>query len=395
MQFWQIIFIVSCLIIFYNYAGYAILVYAFNSITGRKNKLLSDSSPLPSVSFIVAAFNEEDFIEMKITNSLEQDYTSSLIEYIFVTDGSTDNTNSIISKHPQIQLLYQPERKGKSAAINRAVQAAKNDILIFSDANTMLNKEATLRIIKNYSSEKIGGVSGEKKVVNLTGSSDHVSTGEGLYWKYESTLKKIDSDFYSVVGAAGELFSIRRKLYQPLPHYVILDDFIISLKTAQAGYRVLYEPGAYAMESPSFSVKDEQKRKIRISAGGFQSIAMLGSLLYFWKHARLSFLYISHRLLRWTLTPLCLMLALLSNVILVIQGSHMIFTIVLIAQLIFYAMAITGSVLPRNRFKIVKLPYYFTFMNVSVILGFFRYLRGNQSAVWEKAKRAPATFTTK
>jgi poly-beta-1,6-N-acetyl-D-glucosamine synthase len=388
MTIWKIIFWISCFFIFYNYAGYAVLVYVMNLMKKRK-KVAYPSNFYPSVSFIVAAFNEEDCIEKKIANSLSLDYPTKKIEYIFITDGSSDGTMDIIRKYPFIQLLHKPERSGKTAAVNRAVDQAKNEILIFSDANTVLNNEAILNITKHYHLKKTGGVAGEKKVVSGSEGTDQVGSGEGLYWKYESFLKQLDSNFYSVVGAAGELFSLRRELYKPVPKNVILDDFIISMRVTQKGYRIVYEPNAYALELPSFSMRDEHKRKIRIAAGGFQSIAMLKPLLYFWKQPRLSFLYISHRVLRWTLSPLCLALAFISNFILVFLLPNNLYKILFATQLIFYAMAILASTISfKSRiFKIFKLAYYFVFMNVSVVQGFFRYLRGKQPAAWEKAKR--------
>lgn len=388
MQFWEFVFLLSCFMVFYNYAGYAILAYIITLVAKNRDAAKINNRHLPTVSFIVAAYNEEDFIERKIVNSLSLEYPEALIEYIFITDGSTDNTNSVISRFQRVKLLYQAERAGKSAALNRAVNAARNDILIFSDANTTLNKDVILHIVKHYQDEKTGGVAGEKKVVTPTDKPDEVGTGEGLYWKYESLLKKIDSRFYSVVGAAGELFSIRRSLFEPVPHNLILDDFVISLKVAQKGYRIIYEPDAYAAELPSFSIRDEQKRKVRIAAGGFQAIGMLTGLFKFWKYPRLSFLYISHRLMRWTISPLCLVLAFVSNLMLFIQAENNLYKITFILQLAFYLMAVAGTAGLLKQFKILKLPYYFTFMNVSVIQGFFRYIRGNQSAIWEKAKRS-------
>lgn len=388
MQFWEFVFLLSCFLVFYNYAGYAILAYVITLVAKKRAVSEINTKNLPTVSFIVAAYNEEDFIEKKIINSLSLEYPESLIEFIFITDGSTDNTNATIGHFPSVKLLYQAERGGKSAALNRAVKAANNDILIFSDANTTLNKDVILNIVKHYQDEKTGGVAGEKKVVNPSDKPDEVGTGEGLYWKYESLLKRIDSKFYSVVGAAGELFSIRRSLYEPVPHNLILDDFIISLKVAQKGYRIIYEPDAYAAELPSFSIRDEQKRKIRIAAGGFQAIGMLTGLFKFWKYPRLSFLYISHRLMRWTVSPLCLIFAFISNMILFIQSGNSVYKITFMLQLAFYLMAVAGTAGILRRFKLLKLPYYFTFMNVSVIQGFFRHLKGGQSAIWEKAKRS-------
>jgi len=353
MRVWEYIFWVSCFIVFYNYIGYGIIIYFINTLKKKKRQpYVGNEDFFPTVSFIVAAFDEEDCIQQKIINSLEQNYPPEQIEFIFITDGSTDKTPEIIRRHSSIKLLHKPERKGKSSALNRAVQDAKNDILIFSDANTLLNNDATRNIARHYRDQKVGGVAGEKKVINLSSNSHAVGDSEGAYWKYESFLKKLDSEFYSVVGAAGELFSVRRILYESISYAVILDDFVISMKVAQKGYRIMYEPGAYAMELPSFSMQDEQKRKIRIAAGGFQAIAMLGSLM-------------------------------------LLTSQNLLYTALFIVQLSFYLLAVVASfvALKNNRLKIFKLPYYFVFMNLSVFQGFFRFLRGKQPATWEKAKR--------
>jgi cellulose synthase/poly-beta-1,6-N-acetylglucosamine synthase-like glycosyltransferase len=389
MNFWEGLFAASCFVVLYNYAGYAVIVFILTRF--KKYDDTRDPSFTPTVSFIVAAFNEEDCIEKKIQDSLAQAYPADKIEYIFITDGSTDGTTDIIRRYPSVRLLHNGGRNGKTAALNRAIDAAKNDILIFSDANTFLNREATRNIASHYRNEKVGGVAGEKKVIHAAGSTNEVGAGEGMYWKYESLLKKLDSSFYSVVGAAGELFSLRRHLYEPVPNNVVLDDFVISLKVASRGYRILYEPEAYAMELPSFSIGDEQKRKVRIAAGGFQAMGMLSSLLRFWEQPKLSFLYISHRVLRWTLSPLCLILAFLSNVVLVATGDSLLYNALLLAQLFFYFAAFLGSSAGiSQRIKSLKVPYYFVFMNLSVILGFFRFIRGAQPAAWEKSKRSEA-----
>jgi poly-beta-1,6-N-acetyl-D-glucosamine synthase len=390
MQFWLYLFLVSCFIVFYNYAGYAVIVCLVNKWKRKPAARVEDAGFTPSVSFIVAAYNEEDCIEQKIANSLELDYPPEKIEYLFISDGSDDRTVELICRHAQLQSLHQPERKGKSAALNRAVGEARNEILIFSDANTVLNKAAIRHITRHYRDEKIGGVAGEKKVLPAAAGANEVGDGEGLYWKYESFLKKADAAFYSVVGAAGELFSFRSRLYEALPHNVILDDFVSSLKVAQRGYRIQYEPEAYAMELPSFSLKDEQKRKVRIAAGGFQAIGLLTPLLAFWKYPRLSFLYISHRVLRWTLSPLCLMLAFISNTVLFWGSAGPVFTLLFWLQVAFYGMALAAALAPslQKRSRLLKLSYYFVFMNACAVLGFFRFLRGGQAATWEKAKRA-------
>jgi len=420
MLIWKILLFASWGIIFYNYAGYAIIALIFNKLFPYRDHLTIADEAIPEeppVSFIVAAYNERHFIETKIKNSLAQDYPASKIEFIFVTDGSTDETYDIIHAHPSIHLLHRPERLGKTDALNRAVAVASHEVIIVSDANTILNKDAVRLIAAHYALPHVGGVAGEKKVVpvlpvegqvgyrlaaggGMTGGivrdaahDDGPGEGEGLYWKYESALKRIDSEFYSVVGAAGELFSFRKSLYEPIPATVILDDFIISMRIAEKGYRVLYEPGAYAMETPSFSMEEERKRKVRIAAGGFQSVVMLSELLSFWKYPRLSFLYISHRVLRWFASPFCLVLALVAGVILCLGDLHPFYQWLMAAQLAFFGLGLLYPFLPgRGPLRIfrqfAKLSRYFIFMNFSVILGFWRWLRNKQPAAWEKSRRA-------
>lgn len=390
MSFWLYLFGACCFIVLYNYAGYALIAWLLNRFRHSAPLPPLEDAHLPGISFIVAAFNEEDCIASKIANSLYLDYPRDKTEFLFISDGSTDHTESIVLAHPAIRSLHLPQRAGKSAALNRAVAEATRDILVFSDANTTLNREALRRIALHYQDPTIGGVAGEKKVLTASGS-DEVGQAEGLYWKYESILKKIDASFYSVVGAAGELFSFRRSLFEPIPPTVILDDFVSSLKVAQHGYRVAYEPDAFAMELPSFSLSDERKRKVRIAAGGFQAIGLLKGLLAFWKHPRLSFLYISHRVLRWAVSPFCLIGAFLANGMLLLRDPGPLFTVLFIGQCCLYAAAALASVQPAlRRLRLLKLAYYFVFMNVCAILGFFRFLKGNQSAVWEKARRAQA-----
>ncbi|MBK9382003.1 MAG: glycosyltransferase family 2 protein [Chitinophagaceae bacterium] len=394
MLFWIFTFVFSCFMLLYNYVGYAIIAYIIIKIRKKKDKDINSKDTFtPTIAFIVAAFNEEDCIEEKIKNSIAQDYPINLIDFIFIADGSTDKTTEIIKQYPQIKLLFQPERKGKSAALNRAVLSTNNDILIFTDSNTILNRDATKNIIRHYADPKIGGVAGEKKVIRNSETGDQTGLSEGIYWKYESTLKKIDSEFYSVVGAAGEIFSVRKKLYENIPDSVILDDFIITLKVAHKGFRVIYEPDAFAIELPSFSLTDERKRKIRIAAGGFQAIGILRALLAFWKQPKLSFLYISHRVLRWTISPICLFLAFISNLILSLSLDGYIFKICFFFQLTFYTLALIGSIKKINtKSKIFNIAYYFVFMNICVVLGFFRFLKGKQPVTWEKAKRAQSTI---
>jgi cellulose synthase/poly-beta-1,6-N-acetylglucosamine synthase-like glycosyltransferase len=354
----------------------------------KKIKLNKDFE-LKSVTLIIAAFNEEAFIEEKIKNSLSLKYDKSKLKIYIVTDGSTDLTASIVKKYFQVTHFHEDKREGKVAAVNRIMKFVDSEIVVFSDANTLINEESLLEIMKHYADPEVGGVAGEKRIL-INKQDELAGKGEGLYWKYESFLKKIDSRFYSVVGAAGELFSIRTNLYQHPGNNVLLDDFIISLNVCLKGYKIAYEPNAYALEKPSYSIKEEQKRKIRISAGGFQSMVMLKELFKFWKYPKLSFLYISHRVLRWTICPLLLPLVLMFNLIQLIISFEYIFFVTMVSQLALYLFAIAGYLLSKIniRIKIFQFSFYFVFMNISLYRGFYKFLIGKQSVLWDKAKRS-------
>ncbi len=269
----ETIFWVAFIIICYTYFGYPLILLILNGI---KKFLKKSSATHPStyepVTVLVAAFNEEAIIEEKILNCLAIKYPSEKIKYVFVTDGSSDRTGDIIRKYPSIIHLHETARRGKLAAINRAMLIIDTPLVVFTDANTFVNPESIGLLVRHYADPRVAGVSGEKRVY-ASGADDAVGKGEGFYWKYESFLKKLDSRLYSIVGAAGELFSLRSALYTTLPENIVLDDFVQSLSLCADGHVVRYEPGAVAVEKGSLSIKDEMERKVRISAGGFQAMA--------------------------------------------------------------------------------------------------------------------------
>ena len=388
----EIIFWISLFIIVYTYLGYGFILYLMLRIRrfffGKRPQVFYEPDQLPICALLIAAYNEENFISEKIRNTLALEYPEGKLELIFITDGSTDRTPEILKEYPQIKLLHQNERKGKVAAIHRAMEHIKTEIIIFTDANTLLNKDALINISRHYADEKIGAVAGEKRV-HSDEKADAGSAGEGFYWKYESLLKKWDSELYSTIGAAGELFSVRMSLYSGVSDDTILDDFMISMLIAAKGYRIVYEPEAFAIETASENISEELKRKVRIAAGGIQSIVRLKVLLNFFRYRLLSFQYISHRVLRWTITPFLLILILLLNVLILFQSKEITYSILLAGQVIFYLLAYSGLILEKRelRLKIFFIPYYFCVMNYAVILGIKRYLWKQQSAVWEKAER--------
>lgn len=389
----KILLWLSLFIAFYTFVGYGVLLLLLIKLKRlvkgiNSGSSMADDSLLPICTLVVAVYNEAHIIREKIINTLALAYPPGKLKFIFVTDGSTDSTPEIISEYPQIILLHQDGRTGKIAAVHRAMDHINQGVVVFTDANTMLNRNALEKICRHYTDEKVGAVAGEKRV-SMHVTDDASAAGEGFYWKYESALKKWDSELYSVVGAAGELFSIRHELYEAVPPDTILDDFMISMLIAAKGYRIVYEPEAYATESASANVSEELKRKIRIAAGGMQSVLRLKQLLNPFKYSLLSFQYVSHRVLRWTVTPFLLIIAFLLNVVIVSTGGAFTYHILLLAQVIFYLLALLGLLMEHQqlRIKVLFVPYYFCVMNYAVIIGIFRYFSGKQSAVWEKAQR--------
>ena len=390
MIYLELLFGFCIFLLFYTYIGYGILLATivlvkkvFKAEETKNKKFLE-----PLVTLLIAAYNEGSILEAKINNSRNLDYPKDNLKLLFITDGSDDNSAEVLKKYPDVQYLHQERREGKASALNRGMTYVKTPIVVFSDANSMVNPEAIREMVKHFENPKIGGVAGEKRIKK--NSVDAASgSGEGFYWHYESILKRLDGEFYSVVGAAGELFSIRRDLYEPLEEDTLLDDFILSLRIAMNGHRIAYEPGAYSIESASISIKEELKRKIRICAGGFQAITRLKNLLNPFKFGRLSFQFISHRVLRWTLAPLSLLVVLPLNLILHFETQNIFYTYSLFGQILFYLLAFAGWLLEnyKLRLKTFFIPYYFLMMNLSVYLGFFRYILNRQSVIWDRAER--------
>lgn len=386
------IFWTSLSILFFCYIGYGFLLIIWNSVFGKaKIPKVDKGITWPEVTLVIAAYNEKEILHQKIENTLAIRYPSDKLRIIIVTDGSKDGSENIVSEYPGVISLHQKERKGKTAAINRTMTQVTSPITVFSDANTMLNAECLEKIVIYYQDPKVGGVAGEKKISRDKDNSP-VGDAEGIYWQYESFLKQQDAKMYTVVGAAGELFSIRTFLFKPLDERTILDDFMISMQVCLQGYTIEYEPLAYAVESPSASLAEEAKRKIRISAGAYQSIGYLKKCLNPFFDPVLSFQYISRRLLRWVFCPFMLILLLLVNIILFNEGyRHGFYGWFLHAQLLFYLLALFGGLFIRagKNFRILTLPFYFVFMNYCLVRGFIAYLSGTQTAVWERSVRLP------
>ena len=377
--------------ILYAYLGYTLIllvIAGFNRLFHKQGKQMQENL-LPEVTLLVPAYNEARFVIRKVNNTLELDYPREKLKIIWIIDGTTDDTYDLLCRYPEIMVMHERERRGKIHAMNRGMKAVNSPIVVFTDANTMLNKDAIREIAKLFADKKTGCVTGEKRI-SESELQKAVDAGEGLYWRYESLIKRLESETGSVMGAVGEIFAIRTELYHEIKEDTLLDDFTISLMIAQQGYQIKYAPHAIGTETASFSISEEIKRKIRIAIGGLQTLTRLTGLLNPFRNGFLTFKYISHKVLRWTVVPFAFPLVFLLNLgIVLTQGSSGLYTVVFLFQCIFYILAFAGRLLHnvRIKFKALFAPYYLFVMNYAIIVGFFRFFKGNYSVKWQKVRR--------
>lgn len=390
----KIAFWICAFLVFYTYLGYGMLLWLLVRlkciVSGKAERraLPTDDAELPEVTFMVCAYNEQDVVDMKMKDIHQLDYPKDKLHITWVTDGSSDATNERLKAYPDVEIIFTPERKGKTAALNHGLSMVKSEITVMTDANTMVNSGAIKEIVRLMQDPKVACVAGEKRVM-ARHEGQAAAEGEGLYWKYESTLKRMDSELYSAMGAAGELNAIRTALYEPMPENALLDDFVMSMEMVDKGYKIAYTSDAYAMEYGSADLQEESKRKRRIAAGGLQSSWWLRKMMNPFRKPIVAFQFVSHRVLRWSITPFALMALIPLNVALVMMKAGTIYTASWILQIVFYLAALCGYLLEQNgrRSKLLYVPYYFLFMNMNVFAGIPYLYSHRGGGTWEKAKR--------
>jgi biofilm PGA synthesis N-glycosyltransferase PgaC len=381
--------------ILYTYFGYPIFIFLLAKLAHKSETY---SGRQPPVTLLIAAYNEETVIEDKIRNSLAIDYPKQLIQVLIVADGSRDKTSEIAKRYTEygVELLYELERRGKMAAINRALPQARGEIIVFSDANNYYQPDTIRNLIRPFSNPAVGATTGAKVIGQGDGS---LGSSEGLYWKYESFIKKQESRLESCTSAAGEVLAIRKELYSPPPDHVINDDFYIAMQIVRRGYRLVYVPEARSIERVSPSAEDEVTRRTRINAGRFQAIAMADQILP-WKRPLLVWQIFSHKFLR-PLVPFFMIGVFVFNLLALLfpppaRGLFILsrpYNIIFFSlQLLFYIFAWVGRKSEKRGDKsrlsrLFYLPTFLTNSNWAALMGFFRFLRGGQSHLWERIQR--------
>ena len=362
----------------YTYTIYPILLKVIAVFIKREYKVDEDYRPF--VSILIAAYNEEKVIKEKIINLSQLDYPADKIEFLIASDGSSDRTVEIAKNYSHIKNLRVLDlpRSGKVNALNIMLKEAKGEVLVFSDANTMYGSKAILNLVKYFTDDKIGCVSGQLRY-KIDESAGYGAKSESAYWKYENWLKILESKLGRLSGANGAIYAIRKDLIKEIRRGIINDDFYIATHVLQSGYDVILETEAIAFEEPNDEFDSQFKRHIRDGAGHYQAIAVFWKMLFPRKG---SFVYVSHRLIRW-LVPFFLIAAFISNAALV--GNTMFMTALFACQLVGYLAIWFYYLFTKKGFqnKLLNIVFYFFLINISLLFGFFRLIRKQQKATWE------------
>jgi len=375
-------------IIIYAYIGYPIVLYLLSKLFELKNKKeLNEYDKWPKVDLLIAAYNEEKGISAKIENCLMLDYPKDLLHIWIASDGSSDNTNKIVNKyteaHENIHLLEFP-RTGKSGILNKAMESVKSEIVVFSDANTEYSTDAVKRLVKHFEDPDVGCVSG--RLIYGNPGETISGKGESLYWKYETSLKKMESKLGYVAGANGAIYAVRRDLFEPFPPRTINDDFTLSMKIVKNGFKSIYDKNAIVYEDVAPTMESEFNRHVRDGAGHYIAVVHLLGLLNPFLGLR-SFIYWSHRIFRW-MVPFLLIFLFMANISLLDELSY---RALFILQCIFYLFAIIGwvSIKKAKLPFLIYVPFYFCNLNSALFLGFLRVVANVQKTTWERTERTP------
>jgi len=375
-------------IIFYTYFCYPIVLYLLSKLFEFKNKKgVNDYNKWPKIGLLIAAYNEEKVISAKIENCLMLDYPKDLLHIWIASDGSSDNTNKMVKKYVETNErihLLEFLRTGKSGILNKAMESLKDEIIVFSDANTEYSTDSLKKLVKPFEDPDVGCVSG--RLIYRNPGETISGKGESFYWKYETALKKMESKLGYVAGANGAVYAIRKDLFEPFPPRTINDDFTLSMKIVAKGYKSVYEENATVYEDVAPTMESEFNRHVRDGAGHYIAVVHLLGLLNPFLGLR-SFIYWSHRIFRW-MVPFLMILLFMVNIFLL---DELIYKYLFILQCIFYIVAIIGwAGIKKARLPFfIYVPFYFCNLNSALFLGFLRAVANTQKTTWERTERTP------
>ncbi|HTK50610.1 MAG TPA: glycosyltransferase family 2 protein [Gemmatimonadaceae bacterium] len=373
----RIVLWASALVAAYIYIGFPLLLGFLQRFARRP---VAKRAIEPTVSVLVAAYNEAKVIESKIRNSVALDYPADRIDIAIACDGPKDDTTAIAQRtaasigEGRVRVFAYPRNRGKLYVLNDTMRELTGEIVVFTDAASMLDRDAVRRLVENFGDPKVGAVSGVYRIVR--GDDAALGNQEDLYWKYETFLKEAEGDVSSILGCHGALYAIRRDLYPYPAPTTINDDYVIPMRILQQGYRVAYDSSAVAREEAhemsGFS------RRVRIMTGNFQQLSELKALLNPLRPGP-AFFFLSHKAGR-LIVPIAMIAMLVANLFLLGEPFY---RTVFWAQLTFYGLVVLGA-LVRLKPKILRLPYYFCMINAAAFLGMYYALRGGRALAWKR-----------
>jgi cellulose synthase/poly-beta-1,6-N-acetylglucosamine synthase-like glycosyltransferase len=378
------VFWVCLVLVVYAYFGYPLLIWCVARWFGRRNLLpVATHDDLPSLTVLIAAYNEEAVLEERLRNALAMDYPRGKLEIVVASDGSTDGTAEIVRRYAGcgVRLLEYRTRRGKAAVLNAAFRELKGDIVILTDANTHTDPQAARKLVRWFRNPQVGVVCGRLVLSDCTTGRNL----DSLYWKYETFIKQSEGRLGALLGANGAIYAIRRQVFAPIPNDTIIDDLVIPLLARlRTGCAIVYDRDAVAHEETAPDFGCEFRRRSRIGAGGFQSMGMLWKLLYPLQ-GWVAFTYCSHKILRW-LGPFFLLGLVVSNLLLLEEPF---FQSLLLGQFGFYVVSALGACVPASikPLRLFRLTTLFAGMNMALLVGFWRWLRGSQKAAWHRTVR--------
>ena len=365
----------------YVYAGYPLLLALVHRVGGERR--VSVGPVEPAVTLIVSAFNEEDVIAAKLRNCLELDYPRSKLQIIVVSDASDDRTDDVVAGFaPEgVELLRMPVRSGKTLGLNAAVGRARGEVVVFADANALYARNAVQKLVRNFADPAVGAAVGESTYLDPELESER---SEGLYWRYETAIKRLESKVGSVVGGDGAIYAIRKALYTPMRADAI-SDFVNPLQIVRDGHRCIYEPEARSYERAADNFDKEFRRKVRIVNRGWRAAFSLKALLNPLRYGFFSVELFSHKVLRW-LVPVFLVALLCVNGWLVDRGP--IYAVAMFLQVAFYVLAALGHATRRRPSipALLSVPYFFCLVNLASALGIIDAFRGKTYTTWTTAR---------
>ena len=374
----QTIFWISVAALFYTYIGYPLFVYVVSRLFPKP---INRADFAPFVTVLITAYNEERDIFAKLENTLQIDYPKEKLEILVASDCSNDRTDEIVKEFApkNVQLYRQTERLGKTMAQNAAVEKAAGEIILFSDATTMYERDVLNAMLPNFADKTVGCVAG--KLIYVDDSHSPVGKGAKSYWNYETFLKEVESRACSLIGASGCLYAVRKSAYKPM-YAEACSDFLICTILYRQGLRSVYEPNAVCTEETNRRTDKEMRMRVRVISQTFTDLWRNRGMLNPLKSGFYAIELISHKVFRYAV-PLFLLLLFFSSAFLAF--SSVIFAVIFVLQVIFYLLALIGWLLERKEkpLGILAIPLYFVLTNLASLVGFYKFLRGERYARWE------------